>query len=76
VCQKATYAAQQRPSLFDHLVGEREQVPVLDSHSSDRSQVRWLAPPAEMMTHASFKVHVITDRGITNFPDFAASSPP
>jgi len=25
VCQKATYAAQQRPSLFDHLVGAGEQ---------------------------------------------------
>ena len=25
MCQKATYAAQQRPSLFDHLVGAGEQ---------------------------------------------------
>jgi hypothetical protein len=40
---------QRRALLFDHLISAGEQVPVLDSHSSGRSQVRWLAPPAEMI---------------------------
>src|SRR5262245_25325464 len=40
---------QRRALLFDHLISAGEQVPALDSHSSDRSQVRWLAPPAEMI---------------------------
>src|SRR5262249_17939385 len=40
---------QRRALLFDHLISAGEQVPVLGSHSSDRSQVRWLAPPAEMI---------------------------
>src|SRR5215467_12911908 len=40
---------QRRALLFDHLISAGEQVPVLGSHSSDRSRVRWLAPPAEMI---------------------------